>query len=256
MCLLTYIAPHAQPDMALLENGAISNPDGHGWAILANESITVGHSMDMDVALTLFELARQHLPADGPALFHSRIATAGNIDTYNCHPFYVNNDKRTVIAHNGILPRNAQPNRKDPRSDTHLFADVWLPKGRFGHFRSRNGRRRLSRWLGYGNKMAMLTVDPKYSRDSYILNEHLGDWLPDGSMWFSNTSYKDDPWWKDPQYRAWLEDDENWVNYKDTSADSTGTVIGAHPDTKRELVVVSKGTTGVVMERGEAQSPF
>jgi glutamine amidotransferase len=227
--------------MDALERGTDNNPDGHGWAIVLPDAqqIVVGHSMIADEALTQFEIARKALPA-GPALFHSRIATAGEVTTYNTHPFYVGGDRRTVLAHNGILPSDAQPGKGETRSDTHLLADKWIPKRRFGHFWSRKGRKRLAKWCGYGNKLVLLTVDDAYTQYSYIINEHAGDWH--GNIWYSNDSWNREPWWMHPKYQskyassytAWWDDtDVTVIGTRALDASKSGT-----ESTSKELVPV------------------
>ena len=186
MCLLTYFPKGIQPNCDALEIGAINNPHGSGWAIVAGDRIIIGRAMDADKAIAEFAKARK-THSDGPALFHSRIATAGSVNTYNVHPFPVNGDKRTVVAHNGILPGKAQPGKGDKRSDTHLFAAEYLAQGRFGHLYSRRGRKHLQQWLGSGNKLVVLSTDPRLPR-GIILNEGLGSW--NEGVWYSNDSYQ------------------------------------------------------------------
>lgn len=197
MCLLTYFPEHSTPDMDRLEYGAIHNPDGHGFAIVdVNERrLIVYRHMAADRVLEAFDDLRGLHP-EGPALFHSRIGTAGDYDEDNCHPFYVGGDKRTVIGHNGILPNKAQPDKKDARSDTRLLAELFLPKGRFGAVHTHGGRKQLGKWAGWGNKFAILTVNPKMCQGAagkgFIVNEFQGEWLegPTGSVWYSNDSHE------------------------------------------------------------------
>lgn len=195
MCLLTFIPDGVQPDMARLRTGAENNPDGHGYAIALPDGggLIVGRGLDDDDVLERFAIARRMNPR-GPALFHSRIATAGKVNVSNCHPFYLGNDDQTVIAHNGILPAEAQPYIWDrKRSDTRILAEILLPKGRVTHsLRSRKGRQRFANWLGRSNKVVILTVNPQYGKRAYIMNPGMGDWV-DG-IWYSNNSYAE-PWW-------------------------------------------------------------
>lgn len=189
MCLLTVFPEHIEPDVGALLLGAENNPDGHGFAIAdpAHRRMIVGRGLDPFKVIDRFLELREKHPA-GPALFHSRIGTAGIVDESNCHPFYVGGDRRTVIAHNGILPRKAQPGWRDERSDTRLLAEVFLPKGRFGTIRTHGGRNHLARWMGPGNKIAILTIDPRYDSNLYILNEAEGEWYR--GIWYSNDSYR------------------------------------------------------------------
>ncbi|MBF6262471.1 hypothetical protein IU443_12990 [Nocardia farcinica] len=186
MCILTFFTPGSAPDLDALNNGALANPDGHGYAVLTGTTtITVGHGLDGAAVLAEFAAVRERFP-EGPALFHSRLATHGRHDLSNCHPFPIGGDVRTVLAHNGILPSHVHPQRGDQRSDTRIAAEDFLPREPFGPWDSWAGRAHLERWLGT-DKMVILTVDPAYQRRAYIFNEHLGIW--DNGTWYSNTSY-------------------------------------------------------------------
>jgi len=186
MCLLTYYPSGAMPDTEMLANGADFNPHGHGFAIVVDRQVIVRHGMNPTELVSTFVRMRAAYP-DGPALFHSRFATHGSIGTRNCHPFVVGGDKRTVLAHNGVLPAPARPASRDVRSDTRVLAEVLLPAGRFGSLASRRGRQRFTRWLGPSNKIVLLTVDHRYQQSAYLFNEDGGSWW-DG-VWYSNLDF-------------------------------------------------------------------
>lgn len=198
MCLLTYFPAGSMPSMKDLEQGAEYNDDGHGFAIVDKRKgrLIVHKSMDAEIVLALFERVRgDHL--DGPAIFHSRIGTAGRFNKENCHPFYVGGDERTVIAHNGILPSKAQPDKDDVRSDTRLLAEEFLPARRFGAVHTHGGRKALGKWAGRGNKFAVLTVDPSFNGNAFLVNGEYGDWEdgPTGKIWYSNESHDPSSWY-------------------------------------------------------------
>lgn len=194
MCILSYIP--ANTDLSTLAingllNGGINNADGHGWAIADPEynTIITGHSLDVEDALADFIEARDKHSA-GPALFHSRWATHGSIKLANCHPFPVNGSSKTVLAHNGILPAEAHPEKDDDRSDTRILADDILPKW-YSRLDNRRTRQNLARWAGGYNKLLILTVDPKYRRNIYLVNENAGNWDHKTGIWHSNYDYTD-----------------------------------------------------------------
>lgn len=204
MCVISFYRPRVMPNTNCLHNGAMFNPDGHGYAIIAGDRIITGKGMDADAVIDAFVKIRHRHP-DSYALFHSRITTHGGTDEDNCHPFLVGGDPRTVLAHNGILPSAARPRKGDSRSDTRILAEDWIPQGRFGHLSQRRARRRLTRFIGsesYPNKLVILTVDPAYGQNAYLINERYGEWS-DG-VWWSNDSYLPlvglslpSMWWKD-----------------------------------------------------------
>jgi predicted glutamine amidotransferase len=183
MCLLTYFPADVQPDTDALAMGAAHNRDGHGFAIIAGERIIVRKSMDPESLIGEFESLRRKHPQH-PALFHSRIGTGGTVNKFNCHPFRVGNDPRIVVAHNGIMPPIVQPLKGDPRCDTRIFAETFLPNR---NLNSNKSRRKLRKWLGW-DKVVVLSVRPEDSFSSLILNEQYGEW--DGDIWYSNGSYR------------------------------------------------------------------
>jgi predicted glutamine amidotransferase len=214
MCLLTFLAASTQPDTDALHIGAAANDDGHGFAIVAGDrldELIVHRGMNAKDVIAAFTTARAAHPA-GPALFHSRLATHGNTNVDNCHPFVVGGDCRTVLAHNGVLPQAVQPRKGDRRSDTRIAAEDFIPA--FGSLRARRTRLKLARWMTTDNKMVILTVDRRFNQRAYILNEQSGIW--DGGIWYSNTGYRpyishfglDDDRFDDAWYHQYDADDE------------------------------------------------
>jgi hypothetical protein len=187
MCMLTYVPAGIQPDTDALGNGVERNQDGHGYAVVAGNRIIVGHSLDPEIMIKEFAAVRERHP-DGPALFHSRFGTHGGVTKANCHPFRVGGDRRTVMAHNGILPSEVHPAKGDRRSDTRIAAEDLLPLQPFGSLAHRKARRRFEQWLGPSNKVLILTVDPAYGDRAILLNEQAGIW--DNGIWYSNMDYQ------------------------------------------------------------------
>ena len=194
MCLLSFLPPDIQPDVGALHNGTIINHDGHGFAIVHDDTILVERSLDAGALIEAFAVARSRYP-HGPALFHSRMGTHGDNGIGNCHPFAVGGDERTVIAHNGILPAATQPARGDARCDTRIAAEELLPS--LGSLRSRRMRLQVSRWMGRHNKIVVLSVDRRFREQAYILNEEAGIWHE--GVWYSNDHYlplRRSGWWE------------------------------------------------------------
>ena len=201
MCLLTFLPAGVLPDPAALLNGAAINDDGHGYAIVVDDHILVRHGMLAEDMVETFDTIRREHP-DGPALFHSRFATHGEPTLDNCHPYLVGGDARTVLAHNGVLPAIVQPATGDPRSDTRIAAEDFLPT--FGSLTLRRTRLQVERWMTRHNKMVILTVDRRFKQRAYILNETSGIW--DGDIWYSNDGYLPPPprqRWRRPARRPW-----------------------------------------------------
>jgi hypothetical protein len=200
MCLLTFLPAGVMPDVAALLNGAYLNDDGHGFAIVAGDHLITRRGMDAEAMLDAFDALRHQHP-HGPAMFHSRLSTHGERGIDNCHPFPIGGDERTVLAHNGILPAVARPAKGDPRSDTRITAEEFLPL--FGPLRTRRARLAFQRWMTPRNKVVILTVDRRFKQRAYILNERSGIW--DGGIWYSNDGYLPLP----PDHWA-LANDSRW----------------------------------------------
>lgn len=187
MCMLTFFPEYVLPDDEALTNGAAINADGHGFAIVTGRSLVIERDMNGERLIERFTAARRVHPS-GPALFHSRTATAGSTGVANCHPFRVGGDAGTILAHNGILPSSVQPARRDKRSDTRIAAEDFLSNEPFGRLSTARARTRMERWLTDSNKVVILTVNPHYRRQAYVLNEHAGIW--DSGIWYSNDDYR------------------------------------------------------------------
>lgn len=184
MCMLSYFPAGVQPVEDHIQNGADANPDGHGYAMVTRDrQLTIFRSMNANETIERFMEARER-DATGPALFHSRIGTSGRIDITGVHPFRVGQDNRTVVAHNGIL---FSPAADSDRSDTAIFADRMLP--RFGSLDNRRKRTKLAKFVGPGNKLVVLTVNPNRRRNAYLINSDMGHWVK-GGAWHSNWDYE------------------------------------------------------------------
>lgn len=183
MCMLSYYRPGIMPRGDYLQNGADVNPDGHGFAIVTERRELIFHKdMNAGRLIDRFLETRAKHP-NGPALFHSRIATSGLVDITGCHPFKVGSDNRTVVAHNGIL---FSPGKGSTKSDTRIFAETMLP--RFGSLDSPRKFAKLERWVKPGNKMVILTVNPQRRKHAYLVNEQSGIWTSDNE-WHSNSDF-------------------------------------------------------------------
>lgn len=240
MCIMTLIPAGVDAPWDGLIEGGLSNPDGHGWAVAQGGTLVVGKSMDLQEAIDDFEKARDDMGGAPLSLFHSRIATAGLVTTYNVHPFYVGGDKRTVMAHNGILPFRYQPDRKkDDRSDTRLYSD-WAGDlmNPDNGVPSRRMARRIAADIGHGNKFIFLSVRSG-SPVSRIVNAEAGVFTQ--GVWFSNRSFEKRQWHRpskaapvQPSYYDWDEDfDTRWAKaVEQVEAEMAGEKAG------RERIVV------------------
>lgn len=221
MCLLTLTKPGATPDYGRLYQASLYNGDGFGFAVIADDEIIVGRGMDIDLMLHEYAEALDLYPG-GPSLFHLRLATHGDVGLSNVHPFYVDSTRRTVMAHNGILPIDVP--KHESRSDTRIFAEDWFPSIGIAALNRSKMRKKLRKFTGSYNKLAFLTVDPESAVQYRIIGEDLGHWRE--GTWYSNDSYKYTPrlysTTKSPYYlgsRAWDDEDEETGSVSDPTYD-------------------------------------
>lgn len=203
MCMITYIPAGIAIPYDGLENGAVINNDGHGWAVASSDGLEVGKSMDFTEAVLGLDEARERHGRGSLALFHSRFATHGVLDEFNVHPFHVNPE--TVLAHNGILPSRWLPFKGDKRSDTRVLVDRTMPDFLTENgIPSRRGAKQLGKMIGLGNKLVVLTAANGTPR-ARIINAHMGTHA-DG-VWYSNDGFLPSQWnWRG--WTSWTDEDE------------------------------------------------
>jgi predicted glutamine amidotransferase len=186
MCLLIMSPGGTNIPRDHIETASIQNRDGFGWAVVADDRIITNVSMDLDVAMAEFYAARAEFP-NGDALFHLRIATSGRVDEFNCHPFYVGEGGRTVMAHNGMLDIELAVGEE--RSDTHVFATDYIDElGLKNVLDDPELNQLVTKWA-LGSKLVFLSVDPELNHQRYFINETSGHW--EAGVWYSNYMYDD-----------------------------------------------------------------
>lgn len=184
MCMLCVVPPNVIPSREKLENSALNNPHGFGFAIVIpkEDRILVEHSMNADESINRFIEARGKYP-EGYAMWHARFATHGSTTLDNCHPFKVGNDSKSYLAHNGVLSI-IEP-KGDLRSDTRIFAEDLLP-----HMGGVPALDNVQLWnmledFTSGSKVCVLTLNPNAKYQAYLLHEEKG-WRDDSGVWWSN----------------------------------------------------------------------
>jgi glutamine amidotransferase len=185
--MITYVPANIDIPWEGIENGAVFNDDGHGWAVASEKGLSVGKSMNYDHAALGLAVAREEHGPSSLVMFHSRFATHGTTNEFNIHPFYVDPDGETTMAHNGVLPLKYHPDHGDPRSDTRVFADTVASTYTDNGVPSRRGGKAMGSMIGSGNKLVFLTAKdgkPKVR----IVNAHLGTFS--GGVWYSNDGFR------------------------------------------------------------------
>lgn len=185
MCMLCVVPPHVIPSREKLENSALNNPHGFGFAIVipADNYILTHRTMDPDDAVNRFLELRGKYP-EGYAMWHARLATHGSQTIENCHPFPVGHDPQTYLAHNGILP--VLEDNTD-RSDTRIFAEDILHD--MGGVKALDNEQlyNIIEDFTSGSKVAVLTVDPRAEYQCYLIHEEKGK-RDESGVWWSNDS--------------------------------------------------------------------
>ena len=189
MCILVVCKPGTIPTREELTKGACSNPHGFGYAVIINGELVMNRSMESAPLIEEFLKVRSE-NLDGYAIFHARYASQGSIDINNCHPFYLGEDKQTVMAHNGNIPNRLQE-KGDSRSDSRWFAETVMPSlGGVVALDNPFLEEMISDWVG-SNRIAFLTVNPLAKEPLYLFGKKFGSIDKDG-VWWSNTMHRSD----------------------------------------------------------------
>lgn len=208
MCVIVACQPNLTPDVDMMIAGIKYNPDGHGFSFRGPNGLITWRGMDGFDGLEKFLRIRANLP-DTYCFWHSRIATQGTVDEYNCHPFDVPG-KGWVMAHNGILPLSDGP-LDNRRSDSRIFAEDFLSEMNWGQLTTYH--KTIDEWLG-GSKIVVLTPHDVEGEPMKIIGEERGSWEDDG-CWWSNLYHVPGRYktvtskqWTRPYEDAWAWDDD------------------------------------------------
>lgn len=168
--------------------GKIIAPETLGICAESNRN-GIGYAVARDGELELWKSARDYKEGleriqalqSVPAIIHFRLATHGDINDDNTHPFFVDGDTRDMVAaHNGIISIESSKEK----SDTRMFIEHVLANLRHEWWTSPVLVGQLESLLGRGNKFALLRADGT----PILLNEKSGEWS-DG-IWYSNSGYR------------------------------------------------------------------
>jgi len=189
--MLCVIPPNVIPSRQKLENSALNNPHGFGFAIVipSENRIHVERTMNADTSINRFLDMRGKYP-EGYAMWHARYATHGSMTVDNCHPFQVGvGNNLTYLAHNGILPI-IEP-KGDDRSDTRIFAEDLLPAiGGVTALDNPQVSNLIEDFTG-GSKVCILTVDPRAEYQCYLYHAEKGSKDESGVWWSNDSCYLD-----------------------------------------------------------------
>jgi glutamine amidotransferase len=182
MCLAIYKPKDKKVKKQWLENGFNANPNGAGFAWTDGVRVNIVKGL-----FTFEQFWKSYKPwQDRACVIHFRLATHGQIDEQNCHPWALCNGEYAVI-HNGILNIQSTPQM----SDTGHFVNLVLePAVKAMGLRDPVLRYLVEQAIGSGNKIVVLRPDG----EAVFFHEKEGMWL--NGVWFSNSSYEGPKAWK------------------------------------------------------------
>lgn len=186
MCLAVYKPSGTLPDWEAYAEGFRSNSHGAGFAV-----VDAGNLIIRKGFFTFDAFREAFRPfANMQAAVHFRLATHGNKDEDNCHPFVVADG--LSLIHNGVL--DIACNQDKSKSDTWHYAKLILQPmaERDPDFFMRPEYVFLGGSAIRGSKFVFLRADGEFS----IWNEDSGHWHAD--CWWSNRSYEQSRWWERP----------------------------------------------------------
>ena len=182
------------PTRKELEQSCKNNPDGFGWAFVikteTGRKLEQFKTMEAQVAIDTY---KAFIKDNGKNIlshaFHARIATHGAVNLYGCHPFPVSDDSDSVLIHNGILPINIK--KTDPRSDSRIFAEDFLPKVGGVHALADPDIYDLMEGFVEGSGSKVVILSTTLEVPLLILGEDRGAWDKERpNLWFSNNSHR------------------------------------------------------------------
>lgn len=176
MCVIIHKPADKEVPIAHLIEAMRCNPQGWGLAYIEAGKVKTDHGFAQDRALKAVQAVM-----DKELIFHARVATSGNINMENLHPFEIVRDQ-LYVAHNGVFRDLSDYHSR--HCDSWHFADQMKP------FFERYGLRLLDTeiflgwaqlFCGKSNRLAFLSPD-----GAVIINRELGIEL--NGLWYSNTT--------------------------------------------------------------------
>ena len=104
-----------------IKNSASNNPNGFGISYVYKGDMYIHKTFNLDDIIKL----NDYLPDDTPIIYHFRIATHGQINEKNCHPF-IDKEQGIAFAHNGVLSIENDKQKDWTDSET-AFRYIFLP---------------------------------------------------------------------------------------------------------------------------------
>lgn len=198
MCIAVFKpAGTKAPTLQTLKECFVRNPDGAGFMVAIDNKVIIrkGFMTWKDFKNGLNDFFRNLNDTDFSIVYHFRISTQGGTQPSLTHPFALSQDYEQMrsleqvcdmgVAHNGIIRLTSDSSVHD-RNDTMTFIHDYLFDlvDKNTHWGKNAAKIRLVKKLisGYPNKLAVLNANGYCTL--------IGDWIKDGGVYYSNTSYK------------------------------------------------------------------
>ena len=223
MCIIAAKARGVtMPDDQTIENMWYGNSDGAGFMYAENGKVYIrkGFMEYSQFRKALDELAATHDMTQLPLVMHFRITTHGGTKPANCHPFPITDSIgvlskletkcRVGVAHNGVI--DITP-RKGISDTMEYIASQLAPLSRAVPEFYKNKHLIEMIYNATSSRLAFL------ARDGSIYT--VGDFIEDGGMLYSNTSYRYSRSWRDFNY-GWLNSGSSLREYDSCMNDIDG----------------------------------
>jgi hypothetical protein len=176
MCVLIYKPAGASISENILRGCFERNDDGLGIGYSDGSTLSIWRTLkNIDEACKRVEMLY-----DYPAMIHFRYATHGGVSMDNVHPFWINDNRRALVGHNGVIHITHAPGESDTRS----FVSNVLGNMKDGWWNNQIAKTQIEKLLG-GSRLAIMEEDGKCT----FLNKYQGETTADG-VWFSNSQFK------------------------------------------------------------------
>ena len=179
MCIVIVKTEQTDIPKEQLKESFDNNRDGSGYLFAMNGNLTI--KKGFFVFNDFYDnYSRDMEKFNNPiAIIHFRITTHGLTNKLNCHPFLVNDE--IGFAHNGMI--DFVDNHKK-KSDTMMFRNDILRNMPSEWIFNDSVLKLMEESIG-NSKLAFLDRNGNYR----IVNEGLGHWNKDNTIWYSNKSY-------------------------------------------------------------------
>ena len=181
MCQIVVCPKNLRPTREALENAFDRNPDGAGFAYVANGEVVIQTAI---FGFDEFYEAFSKIPLNKKALVHFRLSSVGaKKQAENCHPFFVGDDRSLCFAHNGTMKDFIVQDA--PESDTVRFRDQILNPlyAENRDFLQSDPIRKMIDVIGHESKFVFFDKDEKFT----IIGEQHG--VFENGIWYSNKDH-------------------------------------------------------------------